>query len=476
MLKNHIKEIIQKKFGFPPTPDQGVLMEQLADFVLSERDRQVFVVRGYAGTGKTTLMGAFVRMLRELKFKTVLMAPTGRAAKVFAMYAGFQAYTIHKQIYRQKDFKEGVGRFVLENNLYSGAFFIVDEASLLSNRVSADSGFGSGCLLEDLVRYVYNGKGCRLVLVGDTAQLPPVGMEYSPALDVSALSAMGLEVVSCSLRDVVRQAGSSGILYNATKIRLLLDAGESVFPGIVTSGFPDIVQIGGNDFIEALSDAYSRYGREETIVVCRSNKRANRYNQGIRNMVLSMEEEFSAGDFVMVVKNNYHWVSENDRLDFVANGDIARIKRIGRYEERYGFRFLHADLILPDYEEYEFSAILLIDTLSQESPALSSEDNKKLFHAVAEDYGHIKGASKRWAAVREDPYFNALQVKFAYAVTCHKSQGGQWKAVFVDQGWFREDMLNADYLRWLYTAFTRSMDRLYLVNFDGRFFEEGPDF
>jgi exodeoxyribonuclease-5 len=471
VLKLHIKNIIHKHLGMDPTHDQSLLMDLLAGFIISEADRQVLVVRGYAGTGKTTVMGAFVNTLRELKLKSVLLAPTGRAAKVFAMYAGVQSFTIHKKIYRQKTFKDGQGRFVLENNLHARTFFIVDEASLLSNQSSFDSSFGSGRLLDDLIEYVYNDKGCSLILVGDTAQLPPVGMETSPALDSAVLASHGLEVFSCELKEVVRQAETSGILSNATRVRELIEEERMEFPQIVTRRFPDVVSISGSEFVEVLSDAYSRYGNEETMVVCRSNKQANRYNQGIRSRVLCMEEEFSSGDYIMVVKNNYHWVAENDRLDFLANGDIARIKRIGRYEERYGFRFLHADLVLPDYGDYEVSGILLLDTVVQETPALSSEDNKRLFYSVAEDYAHIRVASKRWAAVREDPYFNALQIKFAYAVTCHKSQGGQWKAVFVDHGWFKEDMLTSDYLRWIYTAFTRAVEKLYLVNFDERFIE-----
>jgi exodeoxyribonuclease V len=471
MLKNYIKEIIQKHTPFVPTSDQQVLLDIYTEFILFPSDFNLLLIKGYAGTGKTSMISVLIHALTELKFKTVLLSPTGRAAKVLSTMSGYPATTIHKKIYRQKSSKDAFGDFGLDRNLESNTIFIVDEASMLSDQVNETSVFGNGNLLDDLIKYVYNNKRCKLILVGDTAQLPPVGQPYSKAMDKGYLENFGMEVIEHELKEVMRQEAGSGILSNATDLRNLIANEEFNHPRFKVKGFNDIVRINGNEILDNLSNAYNKYGKEETIVVTRSNKIANKYNQGIRAQVLYREEEISAGDYLMVVKNNYYWLNENEQTPFIANGDIVRVKRIKKIVELYGFRFAEADLIMPDYNNLEISVKLILDTLYAETPALTVEDNKKLFYTIAEqEYSDIEPLKKRYAKVREDPWFNALQVKFAYAVTCHKSQGGQWSAVFVDQTFFRDDMLNRDYLKWLYTATTRATQKLYLVNFDDNFF------
>lgn len=366
-----------------------------------------------------------------------------------------------------------MGRFVLNKNLFKDTFFIVDEASMISNTPAESSIFGSGRLLEDLIEFVYTGSNCKLILVGDTAQLPPVGLDISPALSASELEYMGREVFEFEMKEVVRQDSNSGILINATSLRNLI-TDTSYFSGYFSlncAGFSDIQRIGGADLIEELTTCYDRYGLFETIVVTRSNKRANKFNAGIRSSILYKEAEISTGDLLMVVKNNYFWLEENEKIDFIANGDIAEIVAIYKHEEMYGFRFANVSLRLIDYPDIEIDCKILLETLENESPALTQEQNRKLFDVVSEDYSDIRSKKKRWEKVRENPYFNALQVKFAYAVTCHKAQGGQWKAVFVDQGYLTEEMINTEFLRWFYTAFTRPTEKLYLVNFNKEFFE-----
>jgi exodeoxyribonuclease-5 len=346
------------------------------------------------------------------------------------------------------------------------------------SRSSVDqSFFGTGNLLDDLLKFVYNDRNCRLILIGDTAQLPPVGQEESPALDSRQLEAYGLEVVECELTEVVRQSKESGVLKNATIVRERITERRPGYPPLTIDALPDVERISGEDLIEAITDAYEKYGIDETAIICRSNKQANRYNQGVRNQILYREEELTPGDFLMVVRNNYYWVKDAENISFIANGDIIKVIRINKYTERYGFRFAEVDVCLPDYNDHEFTAIIMLDTLCSEAASITDEQNRRLYNSVAEDYEHVKAKAKRYKSIKEDPYFNALQIKFAYAVTCHKAQGGQWKCVFLDQGWLTEEMLNIEYLRWLYTAITRATEKLYLVNFSKKFFEgEGGDY
>ena len=437
----------------------------MADFLFSRQTESLFLLKGYAGTGKTSLIGALVKTLDQLEQKCVLLAPTGRAAKVFSHYAGHAAYTIHKKIYRQRSFSNELDNFSLNDNLHQHTLFIVDEASMIANDGLSGAAFGTGRLLDDLVQYVYSGQGCRLMLIGDTAQLPPVGEEESSALSAEALKGYGLEVHEGMLTEVVRQLQDSGILWNATELRHYI-AEEDFFtlPSIKVEGFPDIKVIPGNELIEPLTDTYDHVGIDDSIVVCRSNKRANIYNNGIRNMILYREEELEAGDLLMVAKNNYYWTEGCKEIDFIANGDIAVVRRVRREREMYGFRFADVLLRFPDYNDMELEVKLLLDTLHTETPALPKDLNDKLFYSVLEDYSDITVKRERMKKMKADPFYNALQVKYAYAVTCHKAQGGQWKHVFLDQGYMTEDMLSPDYFRWLYTAFTRATETLYLVN------------
>lgn len=409
--------------------------------------------------------GHWSRLWISCNRSVVLLAPTGRAAKVFSHYAKHSAFTIHKKIYRQRNYSNDMDNFSLDDNLHQQTLFIVDEASMIANDGLSGAAFGTGRLLDDLIQYVYAGTGCRLMLIGDTAQLPPVGEEQSPALSPDVLKGYGLEVYEAQLTEVVRQMHDSGILWNATELRRYIS--EEVFfalPSIRVDGFPDIRIIPGNELIEAINDSYDHAGMDETIVVCRSNKRANIYNRGIRNMILYREDELNSGDLLMVAKNNYFWTEQCKEIDFIANGDIAVVRRVRRVREAYGFRFADVVLAFPDYGDVELEVKLLLDTLHTDTPALPKEQNDKLFYAVLEDYADITVKRERMKKMKADPHYNALQVKYAYAVTCHKAQGGQWKRVFLDQGYMTEDMLTPDYFRWLYTAFTRATETLYLVN------------
>ena len=474
MIKNHIQSEILKNLGKSPTNGQLELSSKFADFVAESDPDAVFILKGYAGTGKTTMVSSLVKTFTLFRFRSVLLAPTGRAAKVLTGYSGHNAYTIHKSIYRQQSSSDGMGRFVLNKNLFKDTFFIVDEASMVSNSNAESSIFGSGRLLEDLIEYVYSGTNCRLILVGDTAQLPPVGLDVSPALSKSDLDFYDRKVFEYELTEVVRQDQNSGILFNATFIRNMITSGF-YSPGyfhLECKQFEDIRRIGGADLIEEISTCYNRFGLFETIVVTRSNKRANKFNEGIRSTILYKEADISVGDLLLIVKNNYFWLEANETIDFIANGDIAEIASIYKYEEMYGFRFANVSLRLLDYPDIEFDCKIILDTLSIESASLTSDQNRKLFDAVAEDYADIRNKKQRWEKIKANPYFNALQVKFSYAVTCHKAQGGQWKAVFVDQGYVTEEMLNLEFLRWLYTALTRPTEQLYLVNFNKEFFED----
>ena len=488
MINSFLTEKIKENFGFVPTTEQSEVIHKMGQFLTSHHDMELFLLRGYAGTGKTTLVGALVKTLAELKQPVVLMAPTGRAAKVFSSYAGCPASTIHKRIYRQKTITD-TDSFSLNVNLSKHTLFIVDEASMISNDGLSSSTFGTGRLLDDLIQYVYSGEGCRLMLMGDTAQLPPVGEEESPALMPSVLASYGLQVYEHTLTQVMRQLSESGILYNATMIRCRLmelngaelpdfmgacsdDPADSSLASVIDyKAFFDVCRLPGDELVESLTTAYSHWGADDCMIICRSNKRANIYNQGIRNMILYREEELSTGDRIMVVKNNYYWIERLVReqhqaqpLSFIANGDIAVVRRVRRTRELYGFRFADVLLSFPDYDDYEMETTVLLDTLHSESPSLTREESNRLFEAVMEDYADISQKKERYKRLREDPHFNALQIKYAYAVTCHKAQGGQWSAIYLDQGFLPPDTSATDYYRWLYTAFTRATEQVYLVN------------
>lgn len=459
-----------KNLGNIPTDDQSVALKKIAAYICENNNDVMFLMTGYAGTGKTSVISSVVKTLDMLRMRSVLLAPTGRAAKVLASYSGRQAFTIHKKIYRQKSSKDGFGNFSLNKNLLKDTYFIVDEASMVSNSSADSSIFGSGKLLDDLIEFVYSGVDCKLILVGDTAQLPPVGSTISPALEPDTLGGYGFGLITCELKQVVRQSETSGILMNATRLRLQVAETNLVHPSIDCINYKDTIRISGEDLIDEISTAYGQCGMEGTIIVVNSNKQANRYNQGIRNRIFFREEEVSAGDMVMVVKNNYFLMEEGeDGAGFIANGDIAEVKRIRKYEERYGFRFADMVLKFPDYD-LEVESKVMLDVLHLDTPALPSDKNKELYQNVLADYVSLKTRKLQFEAVRSNPYFNALQIKFAYAVTCHKAQGGQWERVFIDQGMFNRNEITIDYLRWFYTALTRSTDRVYLVNFAEDFF------
>ena len=458
------------QFAFETTPCQDKLLRQVASFVTADED--ILVVNGYAGTGKTSALSAVVSGLTSLQVPCVLLAPTGRSAKVLAGYCGRPASTIHKHIYRQKSFgADGLGQFSLVPNKARGTLFIVDEVSLIGIATSEGGGaFGSGNLLEDLVCFVRSGVDCKLILVGDAAQLPPVGLEASPALSPEYMEGFG-GVSYATLTTVVRQAEGSGILLNATHLRTLLDSMEEPIGlsdlALRGEGFPDFRRIGGGELLEALSDAYDKYGTDEVAVLCRSNKRAVRYNAGIRAQVLYREEKLCRGDRLMVVKNNYR--EDIEGTDYIANGDLAELVRIRHYEDRYGLHFADATLSLPDYGGQEIETKVLLDTLDSESPALTREQSQALWEGVSADYAHLPTKKKRYDAIKEDPFFRALQLKYAHAITCHKAQGGQWDCVFIDNP-FWQDFLVPDDLKWLYTALTRAVKTVYLVNFSSQLF------
>lgn len=473
MIHEELARQIALEFPHQFTPAQWQAVQALSEFVVTPVRESAFILRGYAGTGKTTLVGALVRVLKKLEREVVLLAPTGRAAKVFSAYAGFPAYTIHKVIYRQHTFNGEGTRFSLGFNKLRHALFVVDEASMVADVGDGASVFGSGLLLDDLIRYVYEGEGCKLLFVGDTAQLPPVGEELSPALRRDVLRRYGLNLAEADLTEVVRQSADSGVLANATRLRRLLAEGREELPLICGSRDGEVRFLPGNELIEELVSAYSEYGTDGTIVVTRSNKRANIYNNGIRARIFDREEELTRGDRVMAVKNNYFWTAQlaatlpkDERLpfDFIANGDAAEVVRIRHVHEMYGFRFADAVLRFSDYDGYELECRVLLSTLSSESPSLTSDESRQLYERVLEDYADVPGRREKMKRLRQDPYYNALQIKYAYAVTCHKAQGGQWGRVFVDQGYLTEEMGGSGYLRWLYTAFTRTTERLYLVN------------
>ncbi len=471
MIAEELKYRIRTAFNHIPTAEQETAIEVFAMFMTDHHEQPAMIMRGSAGTGKTTLAAAIVKGMTELGQKITLLAPTGRAAKVFSLYAEHPAYTIHRRIYRQKSIE---GAFNLNYNNCQDTLFIIDEASMVANATSfGDTPFANGQLLDDLIQFVYNDRNCRMLLIGDNAQLPPIGEKESPALMAQVIQGYGLHVHECDLYEVLRQTQESGILWNATMIRHLISQDESThLPQIRFDGFTDIHSVPGDELIESLATSYSHVGLDDTMVITRSNKRANIYNQGIRNMILGREEELSTGDQLLIVKNNYYWTRRNDTdlkddpsvPTFIANGDHAVIRRIRRTEELYGFHFAEVTMSFPDYDNYELTATVLLDTLSSEAPALTREQQERLYNNVMEDYADIPLKPDRLKKLREDKYYNALQVKFAYAATCHKAQGGQWAHIYVDQGFITDDMLTADYFHWLYTAFTRATEQLFLVN------------
>jgi len=469
MLQNFLTSRIQAQLPFEPTEQQTELLDALGVFLMSTDIEKVFLLKGYAGTGKTSVVSALVRALNELEQKTMLMAPTGRAAKVIAGYSGFPAFTIHKKIYRQKSMSEF--RFQLADNLQTHTLFIVDEASMISN-TGTDSAFGSGRLLDDLVKFVYSGQGCSLLLLGDTAQLPPVMQPHSPALERDVLLGYGLNVFDYTLTHVVRQALESGILHNATLLREYLSKEKvNEFPHFELKNFADIQRLSGMELIDEIQRSYDGVGVEDTIVVTRSNKRANMYNNGIRARVMMKEDELTNGDLLMVTRNNYFWNKPYKEIDFIANGDILQVVRVSKHYEIYGFRFVDLTLRSLDYD-WEIDARIWLDALQAETPTQMNEMTNQLFEAVAEDYPEITTKREKVKKILENEYYNALQVKFAYAVTCHKAQGGQWKKVFIDPGQVAEDQINSDFFRWLYTALTRSTETVFLVNFPDSAFPE----
>lgn len=519
MIKDYLKDLILHHFGLKPTADQSKVIDSLCQFILTPDADSVFILRGFAGTGKTSLVSALVKTMEQLERECVLMAPTGRAAKVFSLYSDHPAFTIHKRIYRQKSIdKDSI--FTLNFNMRQNLLFICDEASMIANdEYLSGSLYGTGRLLDDLVHFVYGGKGCRLILMGDTAQLPPVGDDESPALNDEYMGGYGFNVISHTLTEVVRQADASGILWNATHLRkqlgmwneegeknTLSTATHSIphLPQIRFKGFSDVQNISGNELIEVLEECYQRDGEDETIVVTRSNKRANLYNNGIRSRILWREEALEGGDMLMVAKNNYYWTEKYNQplpslsqqggsgipanektneqgnrlslqgetgkgaaMDFIANGDTAIIKRVRNERHFYGFTFADATLEFPDFEHFEMQVTVLLDTLQAEAPALTKEQQDTLYNNIMEDYAGdptLRSKQDKLKALRQDPYYNALQIKYAYAVTCHKAQGGQWTNVFIDQGYMTEEFLSPDYFRWLYTAITRATTRVFFVN------------
>lgn len=472
-IKGNFLEEIRQQFGFEPVGDQAAAMKKLVDFTFGDAANSVYILSGYAGTGKTTLLGAYVKALGAIKTKTVLIAPTGRAAKVLSSRSQRQALTIHKRIYRKETVAGGGVQLALAPNLSKNTMFIVDEASMIGDyTMNADGSVSGRNLLQDLINYVFMGDCNKLIFVGDEGQLPPVGSDFSPALNKEYLQNYypQLAIEHSQLKKVLRQAEDSDILLNAT---LLRSAKEKSFPSIRLTGKPDLISVLGNDLQDELETSYAHFGSDETIVITRSNKRANLYNQQIRNRILWFEEDLCGGDMLMVVKNNYFWLEEGSEAGFIANGEILKVMRITKREEMYGFNFARARVQLIDYPNMgDFEVVLLVDTLTVEAPSLPREKMKELFYAIEAEYLFEHNKRKRYERIMKDPYFNALQVKFAYAITCHKSQGGQWASVFLDHGYLTEDLLDKSFFRWLYTGFTRASERLCLVNFDKHFFPE----
>ena len=465
------KELLNK-FSYHPTIKQSKLFYLLVEFLFSKNERSLFLLKGYAGTGKTTTISTLVSSLWKINKKSVLLAPTGRAAKVISVYSKKQAFTIHKKIYFPKKMPNGSVDFVLQNNKHTNTIFIVDEASMIPDRPQNGKLFENGSLLDDLILYVYSGRNCKLILIGDTAQLPPVKLKLSPALEETRLEVEYSKMVhQIELDEVTRQHQNSGILANATLLRTLIENNSIYFE--FDLNFPDIIRLeDGYDIEDAITGSYDNDGVEDTAIIVRSNKRANQYNQQIRSQIRGQENEISPGDYVMVVKNNYFWLKESSEAGFIANGDTCEVLRIHAIKELYGFKFAEVDIRMIDYPDQKpFETVLLLDTLTSETPSLTYEESNKLYEAVREDYGHEKSKYKQLLAVKKNVFFNALQVKFSYAITCHKSQGGQWKTIFIEQPYLPEGP-SKEYFRWLYTAITRAQEKLYLIGFKDDYFEK----
>ena len=464
--------LIKQQFPFTPTKKQEVVLLQLSEFIFSTDAKSLYLMKGYAGTGKTTIIGTLVSNLWKAKKSAVLLAPTGRAAKVISNYSGKEAFTIHKKIYFPKKEKGGGVKFVLQPNKHKNTIFIVDEASMIPDTPGESKFFENGSLLDDLMQYVYSGFNCKLMLVGDTAQLPPVKLDMSPALNPNVLNLnYNKDVKNIELDEVVRQESDSGILFNATNLREQLNDGATDDFKFDLNGFKDIVRlVDGYEIMDAINESYSNLGYEETAIVVRSNKRANLYNQQIRNRILFNENELTAGDYLMVVKNNYFWIKPTTEAGFIANGDIIEVLEIFKIEELYGFRFAEVKIKMVDYPKMKpFETVLLLDTITSETPSLSYDDNNRLYQEVMKDYQNETSNYRKFLKIKNNKHFNALQVKFSYAMTCHKSQGGQWHTVFVEQPYL-PDGITRDYLRWLYTAVTRAKEKLYLLGFKDDFF------
>ena len=464
MINTYFIEKIKANFPFSLTNDQETAINKVVSFIFNPNSDAIFLLKGYAGTGKSTLIGTLVKTMAQFEQKTVLLAPTGRAAKVFSLHSDESAYTIHKRIYRQKGMSDDGASFSLMENLHKNTLFIVDEASMISNESSESSFFGTGRLLDDLIEYVYSGENCKLLFLGDTAQLPPVKQDISPAMDAYVLQSFGLDVIESTLTEIMRQAEESGILYNATLLRNALREGTTrLYPQLVIKNFTDVERISGNDLIEEISSCYSRDGVEETIVISRANKSVNIFNNGIRNSVLYREEELSNGDLLMVTKNNYFWLKEEAKVDFIANGEFVEVMRIRSQREMYGMRFCEVVLFHKNYD-IEFDAIINLDSLHSERAGDAYKQSNILYNALMEEYSHIGSKRERYNQIKKNPYFNALHVKYGYAVTCHKAQGGEWRNVFIDLSYINPDHLGDNFYRWLYTSITRSTKMLYLVN------------
>ena len=469
---NDFYKQLLETFPFEPTDSQNLLLNQLSDFIFENNPSGLFLLKGYAGTGKTTSISAVVKSLWKTGKKAVMLAPTGRAAKVISVYSKKQAFTIHKKIYFPKKQQNGSVDFVLQPNKHTNTIFIVDEASMIPDRPQNGKLFEKGSLLDDLISYVYSGHLCKLILIGDTAQLPPVKLAISPALEEDRLEAdYHKNVKKIELNEVTRQHENSGILANATVLRTLIENDVTNFQ--FDLGFPDIVRlVDGYDIEDAITGCYDTDGVEDTAFIVRSNKRANQYNQQIRSQIRGQENEISTGDFIMVVKNNYYWLKESSEAGFIANGDTCEVLRINAIKELYGFRFAEVEIRMIDYPDQQpFETVLILDTLTSETPSLTYEESNKLYEAVREDYAHEKSKYKQLLAVKKNVFFNALQVKFSYAITCHKSQGGQWKTIFIEQPYL-PDGPSKEYFRWLYTAVTRAQEKLYLIGFKDEYFED----
>jgi exodeoxyribonuclease-5 len=472
---NALSEALLREFDYVPTSGQEVVINRLAAFISSDQDDAMFVLKGYAGTGKTTLVSALVKVLPEFRIGSILMAPTGRAAKVLAGYSGKPAHTIHRTIYRIYTTADGGVSMNLAQNKQRNTLFIVDEASMISDASSYDRELFAGSrLLEDMITFVRSGEKCRLILIGDSAQLPPVGLDESPAIDLAYLKAsFQMKPIAEEMTEVVRQAEDSGILENATRIRELIRRKITDPPFFTTAGFNDVRAINGIELEDALHTAYASGAREDTVIICRSNKRANIFNNEVRNRIMGYDGELNAGDLLMSVKNNYYWLPEDSKAGFIANGDMLEILRVRKTHEMYGFRFADVQLRMVDFpEEKDMDVRILLDTLSVDGPSLSRTDLQRLYDEVMKDFNDLPSRTERNKKVKENPFFNAIQVKFAYALTCHKAQGGQWKHVFVEQGYLTDAMVNIEFLRWLYTAVTRARTTLHLVNFSEKFYSD----